>query len=76
MWFMSIPIDVVFLRAEVSEESGGNKVGRKVVTSVHSQVRPWKLLPLSDGGAQETLELPAGSIVRLGIAPGDQLCSG
>ena len=66
MWFMSIPIDVVFLRVERD---------RKVVTSVRS-VRPWKLLPLSDGRAHETLELPVGSIERLGISVGDELCIG
>lgn len=80
MWFMSMPIDVVFLRAQATKacdgNSGGNSVEQKVVTSVHSQVRPWRALPLSDRGAQETLELPAGSIARLGIAPGDQLCTG
>jgi uncharacterized membrane protein (UPF0127 family) len=67
MWFMSIPIDVVFLR---------NNGERKVVTSAHRSVRPWKTLPLSDGRAHETLELPEGSIDRLGIAPGDELCIG
>lgn len=66
MWFMTIPIDVVFLRVERE---------RKVVTSVHS-VHPWKLLPVSDGRAHETLELPLGSIERLGISPGDELCIG
>lgn len=66
MWFMSIPIDVVFLRVERE---------RKVVTSVHS-VRPWKLLPISDARAHETLELPVGSIQRLGISAGDELCIG
>ncbi len=76
MWFMSIPIDVVFLRVQMQKEQGGNLVERKVVTSVHPQVRPWKALPLSDGGANETLELPAGSIGRFGIAPGDELCTG
>ena len=71
MWFMSIPIDVVFLRAVRAE--GGE---RKVVTSAHSNVRPWKALPLGDGKAHETLELPAGSVERLGITPGDELCIG
>jgi uncharacterized membrane protein (UPF0127 family) len=64
MWFMSIPIDVVFLGE------------RRVVTSVHRSVRPWKVLPLFDGRARDALELPAGSIDRLGIAPGDELCIG
>ena len=67
MWFMSMPIDVVFIRAERE---------RKVVTSVHSKVRPWKVLPLSDGRANETLELPVGSVESLGISPGDELCIG
>ncbi len=66
MWFMSIPIDVVFLRVEGE---------RKIVTSVHS-VQPWKFFPLSDGSAHETLELPYGSAERIGITVGDELCIG
>ena len=64
MWFMSLPIDVVFLDE------------RKVVTSVRANVRPWKLLPVSDRRAFDTLELPAGSIERIGIVVGDELCFG
>lgn len=71
MWFMSMPIDVVFLRVV---HAGGNE--RKVVTSAHARVRPWKALPLFDGNAHETLELPEGSVARLGIVPGDELCIG
>lgn len=71
MWFMSMPIDVVFLRVEHAREGE-----RKVVTSAHGNVRPWKVLPLGDGSANETLELPVGSVGRLGITPGDQLCIG
>jgi uncharacterized membrane protein (UPF0127 family) len=71
MWFMLMPIDVVFLRVESAQ---GNE--RKVVTSARGDVRPWKLLPLFDGKAHETLELPAGSVARLGIVPGDELCIG
>jgi uncharacterized membrane protein (UPF0127 family) len=71
MHFMSIPIDVVFLCVIHAKEGE-----RKVVTSVHGNVRPWKLLPLGDGKAHEALELPVGSIVRLGILPGDELCIG
>lgn len=71
MWFMVMPIDVVFLRVV---HAGGSE--RKVVTSAHARVRPWKALPLNDGNAHETLELPVGSIARLGIAPGDELCIG
>ena len=71
MYFMSMPIDVVFLRVVHAKEGE-----RKVVTSAYGNVRPWKLLPLGDGNAHETLELPPGSIARLGIAPGDELCIG
>jgi uncharacterized protein len=71
MWFMSIPIDVVFLRVESAKEGE-----RKVVTSAHGNVQPWKVLPLGDGNAHETLELPVGSVERLGINPGDELCIG
>jgi uncharacterized membrane protein (UPF0127 family) len=66
MWFMSIPIDVVFVKLNGD---------RKVVTSAHRSVRPWKALPLNDGSAHETLELPEGTIDRIGIAPGDELCT-
>ena len=68
---MGMPIDVVFLRVENAK---GNE--RKVVTSAHGNVQPWKVLPLGDRSAHETLELPTGSVERLGIVPGDELCIG
>jgi hypothetical protein len=67
MWFMSIPIDVVFLRRESSS-------GQWRVTSAHAGVRPWKLLPLRDGKGEQTLELPVGTIEKAGIQAGDELC--
>ena len=70
MWFMSIPIDVVFARAEKS--AGGNRILK--VTRVVESVKPWKLLPLRDGRASETLELPVGTIQRCEIREGDELC--
>ena len=67
MWFMRIPIDVVFLR---------NKDERKIVTSVREELRPWRPLPVHDFQAEEALELPAGTVRRCGIAKGDELrCS-
>ena len=66
MWFMSIPIDVIFVK-RLSE----NTVR---VTSVHENLRPWKWLPVMDGKATDTLELPVGTIARLRIDEGDQLC--
>lgn len=70
MWFMSIPIDVVFVR---KDEAPGGKT-RWTVTSAHAGVRPWRPLPLRDGKASETLELPVGTIERCDIRAGDELC--
>ena len=66
MWFMSIPIDVVFIQKQ------NDQIYR--VTSVYSEVPPWKALPLRDGNAHETLELPAHTISRCQIERGDLLC--
>src|SRR5262249_10160146 len=68
MWFMRIPIDVVFLAPAKS----GAGVYR--VSSVRRWLKPWRLLPARDGRASDTLELPAGSVDRLRIAEGDELC--
>lgn len=72
MWFMSMPIDVVFVRRISGRASGGGAT--HVVCSAFENVRPWKLLPLRDGKAAETLELPVGTIGRCAIAAGDELC--
>ena len=71
MWFMSIPIDVVFL-SPVKRE--GEK-GVWKVASVRENVQPWRLLPIRDGQATETLELPAGAVARFSIRAGDELCT-
>ncbi|MCM2323545.1 MAG: DUF192 domain-containing protein [Oligoflexia bacterium] len=70
MWFMSVPLDVVFLR---EEKGGGAPVYR--VTSIREGIRPWRPLPVRDGRADVTLELPMGSVQRCGIEEGDRLCS-
>lgn len=70
MWFMSVPIDVVFLRRD------GDAADRFVVTSVRTAAKPWRVLPFRDGRASETLELPVGTIQRCGIEAGDRVCIG
>jgi len=70
MWFMVIPIDVVFIRKETRPDGG--ETWR--VSSVRENVRPWRPLPLHDWSASETLELPVGTISRCGIGAGDELC--
>lgn len=66
MWFMSIPIDVVFV-SQVAPQ-------RFQVSSFHSRLRPWALFPIWDFKATDTLELPAGTIQRCDIQVGDLLC--
>ena len=79
MWFMRIPIDVVFLTKEESkirEQVPGGPGGPSIfkVASIRSRLRPWRPLPVRDGRASETLELPAGTVERCAIQVGDQLC--
>ena len=70
MWFMSMPIDVVFVRTE----KGAEGEATHVVCSTHENLRPWKPLPVRDGKACATLELPVGTIRRCAISTGDKLC--
>jgi uncharacterized membrane protein (UPF0127 family) len=70
MWFMRIPIDVVFARAEKS--ASGKSILK--VTRVCESVKPWRFLPLRDSRASETLELPVGTVQRCEIRVGDELC--
>lgn len=69
MWFMRVSLDVIFLK------KSGDGSGY-VVTSAHSSVRPWRLLPLWDDQATDTLELPSGVIQKQGVHVGDVLCIG
>ena len=70
MWFMSIPIDVVFVCKQQSET--GSLVLR--VSSVQENLRPWRVFPVRDFKASDTLELPIGTVQRCNILTGDILC--
>jgi len=65
MWMMRIPIDVVFLRKRAAEW---------VIVSVHSGLKPWRPLPVSDSRADDVLELPEGTVHRFGLKSGEVLC--
>lgn len=71
MWFMTLPIDVVFIRAVENQSDGEFSA---TVSSVKKNIRPWKLLPLRDWKSTDTLELPVGTIERCQIDSGDQIC--
>ncbi len=61
MMFMRFPIDAVFV----------DRAG--VVLNVYQRLRPWiGLVPLV-WGADRVAELPAGSVARFQIKPGDHL---
>ena len=60
MWFMRFPIDAVWVDRS-----------RRVV-GVREQLRPW-LFAASARGAEEVIELPAGTIARTGTQAGDEL---
>lgn len=70
MWFMRFSIDVVFLR----KASGSNGSPAWTVSSFREGLRPWSLLPVGDWKADDTLELPIGTIRRCQLAVGDELC--
>jgi uncharacterized membrane protein (UPF0127 family) len=72
MWFMSLPIDAVFLVELKSKQLGDSKKMR--VCSVKKDFKPWSLLPVRDRSATTTLELPRGTIDRCDVCPGDELC--
>ena len=65
MWFMSIPIDVLFLAKQTS--------GWEVL-SVHPKLTPWKVVPVGNWRAADALELPSGTADRLQIRKGEVLC--
>jgi uncharacterized membrane protein (UPF0127 family) len=70
MWFMRIPIDVLFT---TSEKNSSGKSIEKVIAA-HSDVRPWRFLPIGSWSAANTIELPVGTIRTHSIQKGDELC--
>ncbi len=66
MWMMSIPLDLVFLK-KVDSRSWS-------VLALRSQVRPWSPMPFVCLNADDTLELPSGTIERVGLRTGEVLC--
>lgn len=59
-FFMRFPIDVLYVGSD------------HVVRRIDHAMRPWRFGPLNTG-AQYVIELPAGTVARVGVAPGDRL---
>ena len=70
MWMMSIPIDVVFLKSNASTQSAQSWE----VLKVCENVKPWRPLPLICFKADDTLELPSGTISKWNLKAGEVLC--
>ena len=66
MWMMSISIDVLFLQKQPESTW--------IITSSYQGLKPWKLFPVMDGSADDVLELPEGTVSRLGLKNGEVLC--
>jgi len=67
MWFMKCALDILFLK-KIDQKSWQ-------VLSIHENVKPWKMLPLSHLKADDTLEVNTGFINKNGIQHGDLLCT-
>lgn len=72
MWFMRIPIDVVFVRQISAQKSG--ELATFEVTRVCESLKPWRLLPVRSGRATETIELPVGTVRNCDVRLGDRIC--
>lgn len=70
MWFMRVSIDVVFLK----EEATGGGTSTWLISSLHEDVRPWRLFPVNDFNADAVVELPKDTIRKFGLTRGDTLC--
>lgn len=68
MWMMSVPIDIVFLKVASPKNQAWE------VLKIVQNVKPWKLLPVNCFAANDTLELPSGTISKFNLKPGEVLC--
>jgi hypothetical protein len=66
MMFMRFRIDALFV-------SPADVKGGRSVVSMRPDLPAWRGIVLPVGGAEGVVEMPAGSLARLGVAEGDQL---
>jgi uncharacterized protein len=66
MWGMSIALDIVFLKRL-------DAPGQFRVTSIFSEVKPWKIIPLWDLRSTDVLELSVGFTRQTDLKVGDEL---
>jgi uncharacterized membrane protein (UPF0127 family) len=66
MFFMRFPIDALFVGAP-------DVGGRRRVVAVRPDLPPWRGMVLPVRDATGVVELPAGTIARAGVQPGDEV---
>ena len=64
MMFMRFPIDALFVSKEDAED-------RRAVVSVRHDLPAWRGIVLPVRGAEGVVEMPAGTLARVGVAEGD-----
>jgi uncharacterized membrane protein (UPF0127 family) len=66
MMFMRFPIDALFVSAQ-------GRDGRRTVVGLRPDLPAWRGLVLPVRGAQGVVEMPAGTIARVGLAVDDKV---
>ena len=64
MMFMRFPIDALFV-------SKADDEGRRTVVSTRSRLPAWRGIVMPVRGAEGVVEMPAGTLARLGVSDGD-----
>ena len=70
MWGMSIALDIVFLRRIDGKLPMDT---RYRITSIRPRIKPWRIFPLGDLRATDTLELAAGFAAEGDLKVGQEL---
>ena len=66
MMFMRFPIDALFVSSEDAD-------GQRSVVSLRPDLPAWRGIVLPVGGAEGVIEMPAGTLARLGVTKGDRV---
>ena len=66
MFFMRFPIDALFV-------SKADTDGRRRVVGIRPELPPWRGIVMPVRGAEGVVELPAGTLARLGVAVDDEI---
>ena len=66
MMFMRFPIDALFVSSEDAD-------GQRSEVSLRPDLPAWRGIVLPVGGAEGVIEMPAGTLARLGVTKGDRV---